>query len=151
MARSRFPYTCTYLDDVRAKRAVAEAGIKVFVASHRGIIFGEKDVAALVEENVRHMEECLEDVMACVTDGITLDDLCARVCAKRGIHTRNELKLSWIQCTLKAMMAYLADAGRVRRMAEEGRFRYYPTNIKEPLAIEAPPTAVAYLESWQHE
>lgn len=133
---SRFPYTCAYLDDVTSKRGIAASGAEVCVVSHRGIVYGKKDIAALVDENIRNMEDCLADVLSCIDKPITMDELSAEICMRRGIHSSSEIKLKIVHRTLNAMVEYLIDFGKIRRIVENGRFIFLPVPVAEQKAID---------------
>lgn len=144
---SRFPYTCTYLDDIGSKRKIVESGADVCVVSHRGIIYGKKDISDLVDENIRHMEACMEDVIAGISGAVTLDELSAEVCRRRGITTHNEIKLKIIHRTLNAMVEYLIDFGKIRRVVDDGRFVFLPVeHAPEQKSLDAGDAPAGLLE-----
>jgi len=126
LAKTRFPYTCAFGDDVASKAALAESGCDLCVVGHRGVLRSAAEIRETAERNIAALERCLDLTRECLDREMTMDELCAALCKANKMQTGNALKAILIRRSVQALAERLIDLGEAEAVARLGVMAFRP-------------------------
>ena len=126
MENSKMPFLYTCGEALASQRRLPECGAETFIISHRTVI-GREEAKKLSEKNQAWFGQCLDDLLSCVRETLSLDELSLKMCARRKMQSGKPDKARAIRRIIESMAGYLIDEGELEAIAEAGIVKYRRT------------------------
>ncbi len=123
LAASKLLTTMCIEDDLKSKEKLRTLNCRAYILAHRDVMRG--DIAPLVDANIAFLNRMVDEVLSCLTDGMTADQWRGAMAEAMELHTRNPFKLGVIRRNFASFLLYLEDTGRVSVRWDACTKRYY--------------------------
>ena len=121
---SRLPYAFNFRQSLETIQKLKGLECEAMAVAHCGVIYDHID--DLVDENLRIMEEQLEEVKALVDHPMSSDEVCAAVCTHMGVSVSTPKKAQSLERFLRPYLEFMVDEGSHRMVMRGTTLCYEP-------------------------
>lgn len=119
---AKLPTSMFIARDLESKRSLHALECPAYIIAHKEV---SRDIHDLIERNIAFIQSKEQELLDCLTDGMTSSDWIYAFCKRENILTHNELKFSIVERNFNNFVAYLTDSGKIEIRREFCAKKYY--------------------------
>lgn len=121
--RAKLPYAFDHAVSARSREKLRGVRCDRYIAAHRGVY---EELGGILDENDALFARRLDEVCACVTGEMTMDQIQAAVCARLGIRAGRPQKAALMERNVRCYVEALLDAERLTLSVRDNVRCYAP-------------------------
>lgn len=122
--KAKLPYSCSQEADLASKEKLRALSCAKYVLAHRGVF---DDVSTLIDENRALILDRAGQVLAAVTEPMTMDGIIAAVCRAFSLHAGQPRRAALYERNVRSFVEYLLDRGDLTLSVRDGVRLYSPS------------------------
>lgn len=122
ISSAKLPTSMFIRRDLESKEKILHSGCDYYILSHKSVV---QDIAPLVQKNIAFFYRKRDEILSCLTDGMTLAQWLDVFCQTVNIRTRNMLKFAIIERNFSNFIAWMTDENLVEVRRECCAKTYY--------------------------
>lgn len=107
---AKMPTSMFVQRDLESKRSLLDTHYDAYILAHTAVV---TDIAPLVEKNIEAFYRKREEIISCLSDGMTFPQWLDVFCQKVGIRTRSALKFAIIERNFSNFVSWMTDEGLI--------------------------------------
>ena len=119
---AKLPTSMFIARDLESKRSLYALRCPAYIVAHKEVF---TDITDLIGENIRFIESKAQEMLDCLTDGMTFDQWIYEFCKRENVRTHNELKFSVVERNFANFAAWMEDEGTITIRREFCAKKYY--------------------------
>ena len=119
---AKLPTSMFIAKDLESKRSLYDLRCPAYIVAHKEVL---TDITALIGENILFMENKAQEMLECLTDGMTYDEWIYEFCKRENVRTHNQLKFSIVERNFSNFAAWMEDEGTVEIRREFCAKKYF--------------------------
>ena len=122
IAKAKLPTSMYIARDLASKASLRELRCNAYIIAHKNVY---ADISELIDMNINFILAKKQELLDCLTDGMSFSEWIYAFCKKVDIHTHNELKYSIAERNFSNFLGWLTDTGEIEVRREYCAKRYY--------------------------
>ncbi len=110
IAAAKMPTSMFVRRDLESKHALLDTRYDAYILAHTAVV---TDIAPVVEKNIEAFFSKRDELLSCLTDGMTFPRWLDTFCQKVGIRTRSTLKFAIIERNFSNFVSWMVDEGLI--------------------------------------
>lgn len=119
---AKLPTSMFIARDLESKRSLYALHCPAYIVAHKDVF---TDITDLIGENIHFIESKAQEMLDCLTDGMTFDQWIYEFCKRENVRTHNELKFSVVERNFANFAAWMEDEGAITIRREFCAKKYY--------------------------
>ena len=128
IAKAKLPTSMFIAKDLRSKASLRALKCDAYIIAHKNVY---PDISELIDRNIAFILSKKQEMLDCLTDGMSFSEWIYAFCKRVDIHTHNELKYSIAERNFSNFAAWLTDTGEIEVRREYCAKKYYHREKKE--------------------
>ena len=124
IATAKMPTSMFVQRDLESKRSLLETRYDAYILAHTAVV---TDIAPVVEKNIQVFYRKRDEILSCLSEGMTFPQWLDTFCQKVGIRTRSALKFAVIERNFSNFVSWMVDEGLIEIRRQCCAKTYYRT------------------------
>ena len=125
MDSAKLPYAHVLTKDLASKIKLYQLRSAYYILAHKGIY---PDIKDLITDNLYFYKNRAEEILSCIQEPLTFEEILARVTETMHIHLTSPNKYLAVHRMLRCYMDYLEDTGKLSLLMDNAALKYTRTS-----------------------